>query len=366
MNPVCCGSQHGACIDDDGTVWVFGSNGSHQLGLEIMSSVIPTQLQTEQPIISISCGSKFTAFIDCMGQVWCCGDIRTNGTGYTYNYKTTESKTTFKKPNKLSFPPMESIFCGTNFIICIDYEKSIWGLGENSKGQLGLFSTASYFQEAQKIPIDEQIIHVSCGLGFSMILTTEGKCMSSGCNTYGQLGFPTETNFISNFTEIPGLNDLCSVACGDDHCLFLDNEGQVFSVGGNGNGQLGLNNNWNQNTPKRILLDKNIIKIACGSVHSCCIDNTDRLFVFGFNGDGRLGIDGGSKSFPTQTTLTDVSTVSQGGNRIIVQAEGYLWFSIDGVRTKGYGLLKAFVQQNPEYSNIIRQSFKKGAKSARK
>ena len=51
---------------------------------------------------------------------------------------------------------------------------------------------------------------------------------------------------------IPAPLNVVEFICGSHHNLFLDSEGNVFSVGYNVDGQLGLGNNTNQNVLNKI------------------------------------------------------------------------------------------------------------------
>ena len=76
-----------------------------------------------------------------------------------------------------------------------------------------------------------------------MFLTKDGRVLTVGKNSSGQLGDGTNEDKNSpvyvtgqNGTILKGVT---AVAAGYEHTLFLMNDGSVFSVGQNSQGQLG-------------------------------------------------------------------------------------------------------------------------------
>lgn len=75
-----------------------------------------------------------------------------------------------------------------------------------------------------------------------------------------------------------------SVCCGKNHTLLLLSDGEVYSWGLNDEGQLGISNKENQNTPIHIenlhnvyLIYYKIYNIKCGYTHSFAIVNPSKL-----------------------------------------------------------------------------------------
>ena len=85
------------------------------------------------------------------------------------------------------------------------------------------------------------------------------------------------------------LSNIVHFVCGYHQNLFLDSEGNVFSVGYNSFGELGLGHNTNQNVLSKIPNIPPIKIISCVSASSYLIDFEGNLWSFGYNEKGQLG-----------------------------------------------------------------------------
>lgn len=110
--------------------------------------------------------------------------------------------------------------------------------------------------------------------------------------------------------KITSISDyfIISLSSGWDHCLALDNKGNVLSWGSGQNGKLGHGNDVNVSMPTLILKlasicherGSKIVEISAGCEHSACIDSKGILYTWGHGEGGRLGHgDNSSVSIPT-------------------------------------------------------------------
>lgn len=123
-------------------------------------------------------------------------------------------------------------------------------------------------------------------------------------NQLGQCGIKLQHNnynynCILQMIPIPNLINIISIACGQNHSLFLNNNGKVYCCGSNEEGQLGFINQDLDNTSVYIpilqkILNQNeqcfISKIKCGQNHSLFIDNNkNNAYLCGNNIHGQIG-----------------------------------------------------------------------------
>mmetsp|Transcript_84413 Transcript_84413/g.126550 ORF Transcript_84413/g.126550 Transcript_84413/m.126550 type:complete len:165 (-) Transcript_84413:106-600(-) len=91
-------------------------------------------------------------------------------------------------------------------------------------------------------------------------------------------------------------------------CGVFEHKRNSFSVGHNGNGQLGLGHFDNQSSPCEIVGMEKIKLISCGTAHTTCVDEYGNLWTFGYNGTGQLGL-GHSKERNSGNKVPGISNV---------------------------------------------------------
>jgi alpha-tubulin suppressor-like RCC1 family protein len=110
----------------------------------------------------------------------------------------------------------------------------------------------------------------------------------------------------------------CGYASNTRHCLALDESGNVWAWGYNGNGQLGNGNNASQSSPVQIprtsfaagaFTSQSVVAIwACGTQYgySFAVTADGNLFAWGYNNVGQLGLGSTGNSFNTPQLVTGV------------------------------------------------------------
>lgn len=95
------------------------------------------------------------------------------------------------------------------------------------------------------VPFTKKGVRIFSGGNHHFVVTHDGEVYSWGINGYGQLGLGDAAPH-----EIPqlikGLKNVVSLSCGQCHTLALTKEGDVYSFGRNAYGQLGLGNKEEQ------------------------------------------------------------------------------------------------------------------------
>ena len=80
-----------------------------------------------------------------------------------------------------------SVSCGSRHTAILTYLGEIWLCGSGDAGQLG---TGRRDMETQffKVAHDEEIAQIACGIFHSGFVTRSGRVYTFGGNTFGQLG----------------------------------------------------------------------------------------------------------------------------------------------------------------------------------
>ncbi|OQR97388.1 regulator of chromosome condensation rcc1 [Thraustotheca clavata] len=177
-----------------------------------------------------------------------------------------------------------------------------------------------------------EAISLACSTGHVVILSTIGKVYSWGKGGSGRLGHGDLTNVHTpKLVEgIPSLKNIIQVACGEEHTMILDEDGTIFSFGGNRAGQLGIDSYCESNTPIMVTCSIKFRQIACGMNHSGAISVDNIVYTWGWGENGRLGL-GHDNSMPSPTAidgLKNVSGISFGGAHSLAHTESkkvYAW-----------------------------------------
>lgn len=195
---------------------------------------------------------------------------------------------------------------------------SLYAFGSNEMGQLGQKSNlkpVKYSSTPLKITLlsNEIVSSFSLGDGHCVAVTKEGKVYSWGACACGQLGIDDSSDIELDSEGFPiqpypklivSLNGIKikSVAAGDAHTLALSYNGDIYSWGGSGCGQLGHPNirqlpKDNENCPYlpypkiiEAFKDIKMCDIACGKTHSVAIDNSGNVYTWGAGASGQLGV----------------------------------------------------------------------------
>jgi alpha-tubulin suppressor-like RCC1 family protein len=182
---VASGSQHSLALTKQGTIWVWGDNGSGQLGIRW------TRLRTYPP-------------------------------------------TALASPTNVS-----AIAAGKTMSFAVCRDGSLWAWGENNYGQLGDGTTINRDQPTQIVTLAHVRV-VAAGDAFTLAVTADGSVWSWGRNNVGQLGHGTISQQEATPRQINGLSNITSIVAGPQSALARDTDGNLWAWGANDYGQLGL------------------------------------------------------------------------------------------------------------------------------
>ena len=192
-------------------------------------------------------------------------------------------------------PPLLKLACGCNFFVA-EAEESLWILGNHGNGQLAPHPTIVRAEERSKGPLRD-LATLRNGV---ILIDSQGGVFSAGDNSDGQLG--RLSGDISKLERIRNIPPMLSVACGCYHTLCLDENGDVWTWGWGGFGQLGTGDTSNQSQPTLVPSLKGTSALLAGGFHSLAFSQEGALLVFGLNSVGHLGL--GHNTNQTTPTLS--------------------------------------------------------------
>ncbi|KAJ5076268.1 regulator of chromosome condensation [Anaeramoeba ignava] len=178
-------------------------------------------------------------------------------------------------------------------------------------------------QNPQKIQIEENIQKVTVGDQNEAILTKEGNVFAKGI--YINSKNPNQFINISSLIEDKNDRIIQDIVSGYNSVYLLTSNQNVYGIGLNQFGQLGLDSETLKITEKPILMMKNVSKIFSGntSYYVFLLNSNQELFGCGFNQYGQLGL--GEPIEEKIKKLTKIQNIPKG--KIIDIQSGY-WHSI--------------------------------------
>ena len=131
----------------------------------------------------------------------------------------------------------------------------------------------------------KKIIKLFCGSHHCFAISNSGVIYGWGLNTSGQLALKDRENRNSpHEIEYFKGKHVINIISGYYHSLFICENGEIYSCGGNHLGQLGLGNDQEEYlTPQAVFYkSKNIIELSSGSVHLLALSSFILFYLIFF------------------------------------------------------------------------------------
>jgi alpha-tubulin suppressor-like RCC1 family protein len=168
------------------------------------------------------------------------------------------------------------------------------------------------------IPDLSNITQISVGEDHSLFLNSSGQVYSCGYNKNGGLGRVVSTGSATsvNLGIIPDLSNITQISAGDSHSLFLNSSNQVYNCGQNLSGELGRVVSTGSPTLVNlgIIPDlSNITQISAGTNYSLFLNSSKQVYSCGRNTYGELGrnVNNGSSTLVNLGLIPDLSNITQ-------------------------------------------------------
>ena len=206
MKSLSCGATHTAVIGNNGELFTCGAGWFGRLGhgdmdnqysLKLVHAVMPELGDSADAprFAQVTCGSFHTCVLDERSMLW------VFGRDYTVCEEDhIKSPLLFKKIEDGT--EILSVSAGSSHTLCITAQGSLWGWGDNSKGQLGL-GKGSPDQVGPSLiackgwgapggaPGKPELVAAACGYAHSMATTDAGELWAWGLQSGGRLALKT-------------------------------------------------------------------------------------------------------------------------------------------------------------------------------
>ena len=359
-------------LKEDGTVWGTGKNNYGQLGTgDTTNTNILTKMELSElggkRVKYINSANQATQLMTEDGAVWVIGY---NNYGQLSQGDKVNISTDFVKMKNFdgSYVTDALLLVNTEFhgnaertLGIIRNDGTIWLSGDNTYGQIGngTNTSSNYLIELgtsevklnvrnEYIKIDESIdIDVLESSGFNVFIQDAinqsdwtwkssnedvASIDNSGRVTGKSIGHTTITGYntknglkakaiIHVYRNKEGAITVPQVENGEEYTVILKEDGTVWSVGRNNNGQLGTGDTTDRNIPVQVKIDENtyltnVRKISANAYFAIAMDTNGEVYAWGYNGYAQLGTG--------DTTNRSYATKLKG-----VNGEGYLEDVID-------------------------------------
>lgn len=246
---VSCGFGHIAVIKEDGTLWLWGSNSSGQIGNGDVGPDYRQPVKILDDVSMVSCGSSHTAAVKKDGSLWVWGYNKYGQIGNGTRGK--NQLTPLKVMDNVAF-----VNCGANDTAAIKTDGTLWMWGDNTSGQLGndgkgnesftVYAdlgngSTTYTMQTEPVQIMTQAVSVQCGIDSTAVIKEDGSLWTWGSNSYAELGLGYRSDKPQK-TPQKMWDNTVAVRGGAGSFYAVTADGKVWAWGRTANGRLGLGN----------------------------------------------------------------------------------------------------------------------------
>jgi len=262
-------------------VAAWGSNGQGQLGNgTTTSSDVPVAVSGLSGVEALAAGDDFSVALMDNGTVMTWGE---NTAGQLGNGTNTSSDL----PVAVSgLSGVTGIAAGVNYVLAVLGNGNVMAWGHNRSGQLGDGAT----NEGSNVPVQVSgltgVKAVAASYTDSMALLSNGKVMTWGGDSNGELGNGTKSSTGSDVpVAVSGLSGVTAIAAGGNSDMALLNNGTVMAWG---SGKLGTGAS-ESDVPVAVNGLSGVTAIANGSFSSVALLEDGAVVDWGSGEGGELG-----------------------------------------------------------------------------
>ena len=364
---VVAADNHTLALRTDGTLWAWGDNTSHELGLSSVSQqASPSPVNPAFTWQSISTGNRHTLAVRADGTLWAWGDNTNGKLGDGTSYART-------LPVQIgTAATWRRVAAGYDHSLALRTDGTLWAWGSNASGQLGVNLPVYAWQyEPLQVGAATTWQEVAAGGSSTLARQADNSVWVWGNNSDGQTGIaalainsqpvfkqlstpPVWRQITASFIQTSALatdgtlwvwgrqNNTAfqpapqqlgtapwqSISSGYEHTVGVRTDGTLWAWGGNSNGQLGIGGNLYKSSPVQVGTATTWRMVAAGYSHTVALRADGTLWSWGSNGLGQVG-DGTQlgRSTPVQIGIGSTwQSVAAGYNHTLaIRSDGTLW-----------------------------------------
>lgn len=239
----------GAGIKNDGSLWMWGWNAYGQLGINnIIDRSSPVQVGTSSWIAVATDGvSSFAIRSD--GTLWSWGD-----NGYGQNGNGIGATVGRSSPGQIGTSSWIAVSAGSNGVLAIRIDGTLWAWGGNERGMLGLNDTI-YRSSPTQVGTSSWASIGGIGFWSTSAIRADGRLFVWGYNSSGELG-QNDTIHRSSPVQV-GTNSWVQASSGYLSKSAVRSDGTLWVWGDNGDGRLGIGDTFPRSSPVQVGTETN-------------------------------------------------------------------------------------------------------------
>ncbi|XP_042346428.1 regulator of chromosome condensation [Plectropomus leopardus] len=302
---VMAGGMHTVCLSDTGHVYTFGCNDEGALGRDTTeegSDKVPGKVLLTEKVVQVSAGDSHTAALTEDGKVFIWGTFRDSNGVIGLLAPMIQSLSPVKVPMPETVVKIAS---GNDHLVLVTLDGNLYTSGNAQQGQLGRVPQRSsdrggrqglmrlLLPQIVKIKGKVHIIDAFCGAYFTFALTKDGHVYGFGLTNYHQLG-TKNVELCFNPVLLTCFKNSGTTwvdfAGGQHHSLCLDAEGQVYSLGREEYGRLGLGRGSGEKSePTPVMGMEPAGGLTCGATVSYAVTREGSVYAWGMGTNMQLG-----------------------------------------------------------------------------
>ncbi|QNK59170.1 X2-like carbohydrate binding domain-containing protein [Paenibacillus sp. PAMC21692] len=290
--------EHALLLSEAGDVYGWGYNQFGQLGSEPASEqdyyvIAPVKIEGLSGIKAVAAGGVHSLALTEDGEVYVFGRNDFGQLGVERSPSPNASNYLAVPALLENIPEIAAIAAGPGHSLLLTADGDVLSFGSGEEGELGLGDWNNAFVPTIVDTGDNTIAAIAAGgeyereensswaYGRSFLVTSDGKVLAFGDAYAGALGLGEDWYDDINEPTLIETNmpPIKKVASGGNHTLLLAENGEVYGLGFNDNGQLGLNNDSERYGPTNLVRLTGAKGIAAGQYHSLAWFRADNSVI---------------------------------------------------------------------------------------
>jgi alpha-tubulin suppressor-like RCC1 family protein len=301
---LCSAEVHACGLRKDGEIECWGSNGNGQLGLgDNQDRPLPTPLAAGVSFVSLACGGKASCAVADTGKLYCWGD---NSEGLAAQADPYDSPDVLLPKLAVLEVAVRQVSVGQGHACAVAINGALYCWGRNTDSQLGIGPSPIQLRKPTPSDVNARYHQVAAGQQHSCGVRNDGTVYCWGRELAGRLGQGAEQD---GKLLLPGQagtdSDFVSTAVHWFHSCARRLNGKLVCWGRNQEGQLGVGDEKQRDTPAPVSGPSAWSAFAVGRFHTCGISQ-GQIYCWGMNDTGALGLpDDARQNMPVRVPLEE-------------------------------------------------------------